>query len=128
MKTDSLHQDRILILDFGSQLTQLIARRVRESGVYSEIWPFSASLERIKTFAPRGVDRAPPFRVIGPRPFAHATEYIISQVGVDRIMLGSDYCFEVGYDQPVQVVEELRLNSEQRKMILGGTAAKILKI
>jgi aminocarboxymuconate-semialdehyde decarboxylase len=55
-------------------------------------------------------------------------EYIISQVGVDRIMLGSDYCFEVGYDQPVQVVDELHLNSEQRKMILGGTAAKILKI
>jgi aminocarboxymuconate-semialdehyde decarboxylase len=55
-------------------------------------------------------------------------EYIISQVGADRIMLGSDYCFEVGYDQPVQVVEELHLNSEQRKMILGGTAAKILKI
>jgi len=55
-------------------------------------------------------------------------EYVISQVGADRIMLGSDYCFEVGYDQPVQVVEELRLNSEQRKMVLGGTAAKILKI
>ena len=55
-------------------------------------------------------------------------EYVISQVGVDRIMLGSDYCFEVGYDQPVKVVEELHLNSEQRKMILGGTAAKILKI
>ena len=55
-------------------------------------------------------------------------EYVISQVGVDRIMLGSDYCFEVGYDQPVQVIEELRLNSEQRKMILGGTAANLLKI
>jgi aminocarboxymuconate-semialdehyde decarboxylase len=55
-------------------------------------------------------------------------EYVISQVGIDRIMLGSDYCFEVGYDQPVQVVDELRLNPEQRKMVLGGTAAKILKI
>jgi aminocarboxymuconate-semialdehyde decarboxylase len=55
-------------------------------------------------------------------------EYVISQVGVDRIMLGSDYCFEVGYERPVQVVDELRLNSEQRKMILGGTAAKILKL
>jgi aminocarboxymuconate-semialdehyde decarboxylase len=55
-------------------------------------------------------------------------EYIISQVGVDRIMLGSDYCYDVGYTDPVQVVEELRLNSEQRKMILGGTAAKLLKI
>jgi aminocarboxymuconate-semialdehyde decarboxylase len=55
-------------------------------------------------------------------------EFIISQVGVDRIMLGSDYCFPVGYDRPVEVVEDLRLSSDQRKMILGGTAAKILKI
>ena len=55
-------------------------------------------------------------------------EYIISQVGVERVMMGSDYCFPVGYDRPVEVVEELGLNSEQRKMILGGTAAKILKI
>jgi aminocarboxymuconate-semialdehyde decarboxylase len=55
-------------------------------------------------------------------------EFIISQVGVDRVMLGSDYCFPVGYDRPVEVVEDLRLSSEQRKMILGGTAAKILKI
>ena len=47
--------DRVLILDFGSQVTQLIARRVRESGVYCEIWPFNASLERIRAFAPRGI-------------------------------------------------------------------------
>jgi len=50
-----LHDDRILILDFGSQVTQLIARRVRESGVYCEIWPFTATDERIKAFAPRGI-------------------------------------------------------------------------
>ena len=55
-------------------------------------------------------------------------EFIISQVGVERIMLGSDYCFPVGYDRPVENVEELHLSPEQRKMILGGTAAKILKI
>jgi aminocarboxymuconate-semialdehyde decarboxylase len=55
-------------------------------------------------------------------------EFIISQVGVERIMMGSDYCFAVGYDRPVEVVEQLHLSSEQRKMILGGTAAKILKI
>jgi len=55
-------------------------------------------------------------------------EYVISQVGADRIMLGSDYCYEVGYDQPVQVVEQLRLSTEQRKMILSGTAARILRI
>ncbi|MBI4031048.1 MAG: gamma-glutamyl-gamma-aminobutyrate hydrolase family protein, partial [Proteobacteria bacterium] len=51
-----LHHDRILILDFGSQVTQLIARRVRESGVYCEIWPFNAADDaKIKAFAPRGI-------------------------------------------------------------------------
>ena len=47
--------DRILILDFGSQVTQLIARRVRESGVYCEILPFNASDERIRNFGARGI-------------------------------------------------------------------------
>ena len=47
--------DRILILDFGSQVTQLIARRVRESGVYSEIRPFNISPEEIIAFAPKGI-------------------------------------------------------------------------
>jgi GMP synthase (glutamine-hydrolysing) len=50
----ALH-DRILILDFGSQLTQLIARRVRESGVYCEIIPFSATLDRIREFGAKGI-------------------------------------------------------------------------
>jgi GMP synthase (glutamine-hydrolysing) len=52
---DSLHADRMLILDFGSQVTQLIARRVRESGVYCEIMPFSAPLDRIRAFGARGI-------------------------------------------------------------------------
>ena len=47
--------DRILILDFGSQVTQLIARRVRESGVYCEILPFNGDPQRIADFAPKGV-------------------------------------------------------------------------
>ena len=42
--------DRVLILDFGSQVTQLIARRVREAGVYCEIFPFNADVERIQAF------------------------------------------------------------------------------
>ena len=45
--------ERVLILDFGSQVTQLIARRLRESGVYCEIWPFNADPERIRAFRPR---------------------------------------------------------------------------
>jgi GMP synthase (glutamine-hydrolysing) len=47
--------DRVLILDFGSQVTQLIARRVREAGVYSEIHPFSLASERIAAFAPKAI-------------------------------------------------------------------------
>jgi GMP synthase (glutamine-hydrolysing) len=47
--------DRLLILDFGSQVTQLIARRVREAGVYCEIWPYTASAERIRAYGPRGI-------------------------------------------------------------------------
>jgi len=49
-----LHDDRILILDFGSQYTQLIARRVREAGVYSEIYPWDADFEHIREFGARG--------------------------------------------------------------------------
>ena len=48
-------ENRILVIDFGSQVTQLIARRLRESGVYTEIVPYSASEEKLKTFKPRGI-------------------------------------------------------------------------
>ncbi|MBI5409311.1 MAG: glutamine-hydrolyzing GMP synthase [Nitrospirae bacterium] len=47
--------EKILVLDFGSQYTQLIARRVREQKVYSEILPYNVSIERIKEFAPKGI-------------------------------------------------------------------------
>ena len=47
--------DRVLILDFGSQVTQLIARRVRETGVYCEIFPYNATPERIAAFAPKAI-------------------------------------------------------------------------
>ena len=47
--------DRILILDFGSQVTQLIARRVRESGVYCEILPFNTDPARIRDFGAKGI-------------------------------------------------------------------------
>jgi GMP synthase (glutamine-hydrolysing) len=50
-----MHEDRILVLDFGSQYTQLIARRVRECKVYSEIFPFNAPLSKVKRFAPKGI-------------------------------------------------------------------------
>src|SRR6201988_2476839 len=49
------HADRVLILDFGSQVTQLIARRLRESGVYCEIHPFNMSDEKIAAFGAKAV-------------------------------------------------------------------------
>jgi GMP synthase (glutamine-hydrolysing) len=50
-----IHSDKVLILDFGSQFTQLIARRVREANVYSEIHPFDVDAETIRGYAPKAV-------------------------------------------------------------------------
>ncbi len=49
------HPESILIVDFGSQVTQLIARRVREAGVYSEIAPFNAAEEAFRRLQPKGI-------------------------------------------------------------------------
>lgn len=53
--TQDIHSDRILILDFGSQYTQLIARRVRESGVFCELFPWDVSDDDVRDFAPKGI-------------------------------------------------------------------------
>ena len=53
--TKDIHDSRILILDFGSQYTQLIARRVREIGVYCELWAWDVTAEQIKEFKPTGI-------------------------------------------------------------------------
>ncbi|MEL0030314.1 MAG: glutamine-hydrolyzing GMP synthase [Betaproteobacteria bacterium] len=52
---NNIHAHRILIIDFGSQYTQLIARRVREIGVYCEIWPYDNCEEQIKKQKPLGL-------------------------------------------------------------------------
>ncbi len=49
------HSDRILIIDFGSQYTQLIARNVREAGVYCEIYPFDVQMAGVSAFGAKGV-------------------------------------------------------------------------
>src|SRR5580765_2935678 len=53
MNTQS--HERVIILDFGSQYTQLIARRVREAGVYCEILPFNTPASQIEAIKPRGL-------------------------------------------------------------------------
>ncbi len=49
------HHDKVLIIDFGSQVTQLIARRVREAGVYCEIAPFQKAAEAFAALSPKAV-------------------------------------------------------------------------
>lgn len=51
----NIHSDRVLILDFGSQYTQLIARRVREAGVYCELFPCDMEEAEIREFAPKAI-------------------------------------------------------------------------
>ena len=51
----SVHRDNIIILDFGSQTTQLIARRIREQKVYSEIHPYTLPLDELKAMQPSGI-------------------------------------------------------------------------
>lgn len=51
----NIHSEKILILDFGSQYTQLIARRVREANIYSEIHPFDMSSDDIQAFNPKAI-------------------------------------------------------------------------
>src|ERR1700734_2864391 len=53
--TAHIHQHRILIIDFGSQYTQLIARRVRELGVYCEILACDSPADEIRNLSPRGI-------------------------------------------------------------------------
>ncbi len=53
--TPAIKEDRILILDFGSQYSQLIARRVRDSGVFCEMFPYDIDTQRIIDFGAKGV-------------------------------------------------------------------------
>ena len=55
MTTDTLHEQKILILDFGSQYTQNIARKIRESQVYCEIYPCTLAFDEIKAFKAKGI-------------------------------------------------------------------------
>lgn len=56
-------------------------------------------------------------------------QFLIDTVGVERVMLGSDYCFRMGYERPVEVVEALPgLTDAQRDLILGANARRVLRL
>jgi len=62
---------------------------------------------------------------------AHAPEilkYWIGMVGADRIVLGSDYCFDMGYERPRQIVGQLGLSAKDREKIFAGNAARLLRL
>lgn len=75
-----IHSDRILIIDFGSQYTQLIARRVREAGVYSEVHHTGITTEEIKAFNPKGI-------ILSGGP---------ESVNADDTLVAPQYVFEAG--------------------------------
>jgi aminocarboxymuconate-semialdehyde decarboxylase len=56
-----------------------------------------------------------------------ALEYLISIAGADRVMLGSDYCFDMGYERPVEIVtNHAKIDTQAQAMILGGNARKLI--
>ena len=55
-------------------------------------------------------------------------EFVIAEVGAERIMIGSDYCLDMGYEKPVHFLDQINITSAQRKMILGDNAARLLKL
>ena len=53
---------------------------------------------------------------------------LVDLVGVDRVMLGSDYCFDMGYEQPRDVIDALKLRPAEREQIYAGNAARVLRL
>ena len=78
--------DKILILDFGSQVTQLIARRIREAGVYCELHPYDVDAEFIREFAPRGIVLSGSHASATEEETARAPQ-VVFELGVDAISL-----------------------------------------
>ncbi|CAN7799456.1 amidohydrolase [Paraburkholderia hospita] len=54
--------------------------------------------------------------------------FLIQNIGIERLVLGGDYCFDMGYDQAIDFLDRLALSLEPRNQILGGNAAKLLTI
>jgi aminocarboxymuconate-semialdehyde decarboxylase len=57
-----------------------------------------------------------------------ALEFLVAVAGPDRVLLGSDYCFDMGYEDPVGVVTATSLGARERRQVLGATAASLLGI
>jgi len=82
--TDNISHETVIILDFGSQYTQLIARRVREAGVYCQILPYQTPLDQIQSRQPKGLilsgSPASVYQANAPRPAADLLEAVACPV------------------------------------------------
>ena len=90
MTPSDIHAERILVLDFGSEYTQLIARQVRSAGVYCEVHPFDHDAAAVQAFNAKGVilscDPAAEPLVADPRPDA-----AVYQLGVPVLSIGYEH-------------------------------------
>ena len=55
-------------------------------------------------------------------------KFLVDLVGVDRVMLGSDYCFDMGYERPREIIDALKLRAADRDALYGGNAARVLRL
>ena len=55
-------------------------------------------------------------------------KFLIDLVGMDRVMLGSDYCFDMGYERPREIIDGLKLSAADRDRLYSGNAARVLRL
>ena len=103
----------------GNKLTEICSRALDVKVLYTQTVPALPQ-------APSAYMRRFTYDTIGHT--AAVMKFLISEVGADRIMLGSDYCLDMGYLRPVQDLDALNLPARERDMILRGTAARLLKV
>jgi aminocarboxymuconate-semialdehyde decarboxylase len=53
---------------------------------------------------------------------------LLRLVGADRVTLGSDYCFDMGLDDPLATIDRMKLPKEERDLVIGGNALKLLRL
>jgi len=92
--TNNIHTDRILILDFGAQYTQLIAPRIREVGVYCEIYPWDVSEQDVIDFGAKGIilSGGPESTIAENAPVAPSCVYELGSCRSSRVWLCSSAC------------------------------------